>query len=47
MKGARLLEAAGIPALPTPARATKAIWALVAYGHYLKKIQTQSSKEKS
>lgn len=38
MKGARLLEEAGIPALSTPARAAKAIWALVEYG----KIQYQS-----
>jgi len=32
MSGARLLEEAGIPTLPTPARAAKAIWSLVKYG---------------
>jgi acetyl coenzyme A synthetase (ADP forming)-like protein len=37
MKGARLLEEAGIPALPTPARAAKAMWALVEYGEIKRK----------
>ncbi|MFX1566706.1 MAG: CoA-binding protein, partial [Promethearchaeota archaeon] len=37
MKGARLLEERGIPTLPTPARAAKALWALVEYGQHLKK----------
>ncbi|MFW9984837.1 MAG: CoA-binding protein, partial [Candidatus Odinarchaeota archaeon] len=32
MRGARLLEEAGIPTLPTPVRAAKAIWSLVRYG---------------
>ncbi|MFX1576395.1 MAG: acetate--CoA ligase family protein [Promethearchaeota archaeon] len=45
MKGARLLEEAGIPALPTPARAAKALWALVEYGQHLKKFQSQASKK--
>ncbi len=40
MKGARLLEEAGIPALPTPARAAKAIWALVKYGEIKHKAGT-------
>jgi acyl-CoA synthetase (NDP forming) len=43
MKGAQLLEEAGIPALPTPARAAKALWALVEYGQQLKKFQSQKS----
>ncbi len=42
MKGARLLEEAGIPALPTPARAAKALWALVEYGQHLKKMHSRS-----
>ena len=37
MKGARLLEEASIPALPTPARAAKAMWALVKYGEIKQK----------
>ncbi len=41
MKGARLLEDAGIPTLPTPARAAKAIWALVEYRQHLKKFHQQ------
>ncbi|MFX1491289.1 MAG: acetate--CoA ligase family protein [Promethearchaeota archaeon] len=40
MKGARLLEEAGIPALPTPARAAKAMWALVKYGEIKHKART-------
>ena len=40
MQGARLLEEAGIPAMPTPARAAKALWALVEYGQYLKQRRT-------
>ncbi|MFW9830520.1 MAG: acetate--CoA ligase family protein [Candidatus Thorarchaeota archaeon] len=47
MKGASLFEEAGIPALLTPARAAKAIWALVEYGQHLKRIQAQSSRTKS
>jgi acetyl coenzyme A synthetase (ADP forming)-like protein len=45
MKGAQLLEEAGIPALPTPARAAKALWALVEYGQQLKKFQSQKSSK--
>ncbi len=37
MKGAQLLEEAGIPTLSTPARAAKALWALVEYGLHLKR----------
>jgi acetyl coenzyme A synthetase (ADP forming)-like protein len=32
MRGARLLEEAGIPAMPSPVRAAKAMWSLVEYG---------------
>lgn len=45
MKGARLLEEAGIPALPTPARAAKALWALAEYGQHLKKFRSQKSSK--
>jgi acetyl coenzyme A synthetase (ADP forming)-like protein len=41
MKGARLLEEAGIPSLPTPTRAAKAMWALVEYGKRLQKPHSQ------
>jgi acetyl coenzyme A synthetase (ADP forming)-like protein len=45
MKGARLLEEAGIPAMPTPARAAKALWALVEYGQHLKKLHSQKKSK--
>ncbi len=45
MKGAQLLEEAGIPTLPTPARAAKAIWALVEYGQHLRKIHSQKKSK--
>ena len=45
MKGARLLEEAGIPAMPTPARTAKALWALVEYGQHLKKLRSQKKSE--
>ncbi|MFX1564238.1 MAG: acetate--CoA ligase family protein [Promethearchaeota archaeon] len=35
LKGARLLEEAGIPAVPSPRRAARAIWSLVEYGRQL------------
>ncbi|MDO8055706.1 MAG: CoA-binding protein, partial [Candidatus Hermodarchaeota archaeon] len=41
MQGARLLEEAGIPAMPTPARAAKALWALVEYGQHRKQHQVR------
>jgi acyl-CoA synthetase (NDP forming) len=45
MKGARLLEDAGIPAMPTPARAAKALWALVEYGQHLKKLHSRKKSK--
>jgi acetyl coenzyme A synthetase (ADP forming)-like protein len=35
LKGARLLEQAGIPALPSPRRAARAVWSLVEYGRQI------------
>lgn len=42
LKGARLLEEEGIPALPTPFRAAKALWSLVEYGQHLQKEHPKS-----
>ena len=42
MQGARLLEERGIPAFPTPARAAKALWALVEYGQHIRKFHLQN-----
>ena len=45
MKGARLMEESGIPTMPTPARAAKALWALVDYGQHLKKLHSRKKKK--
>ncbi len=37
---ARLLDEAGIPALPSPARAAKAMWSLVKYGQRQRNAET-------
>ncbi len=46
MKGGELLENVGFPALPTPARAVKAICALVKFGEIKRKVEKKTNLTK-